>query len=502
MTLRLPAPTGPLALGLHDLAAVVASRSSVGHEGIPAAVRDRLPTVAGDSALDPARRAHADLAAARANGAVYGLTTGVGALRHVALDNEAVGQSAEHDPHALRLWRSHAAGVGPELDAGLARATMLVRLNQLLAGGAGVHPDLVVALATALREGAVPALHSYGPVGTGDLSVLAELALTLIGELPWRSGTAPTTTAREGDALPFISSNAMTAAVGAAAVVELHRLARAAEHVAALSHVALRGSRQAYDPRVFAAKADPSTAAVAARLLALLGSADRETARIQDPFGLRTVPQVHGPLEDALRAAEEALATEIGAAAENPLVTAGTALHHGQFLTQRIAATLDAARSAVVPALTLSAARLGALMNASLTGLPAFLASGPAGSSGLMIVEYVAGDLLTRARTAATPVTPSRTTLSIGLEEHASHATQAAWLARDLADLARHLLGCELVAAVRALRMAPERASGTPVAALLEVADGVLPHEPDDHVLGPELRRAAALLDELDDFED
>jgi histidine ammonia-lyase len=496
-----PDRAGPLALTLADVAAVAASNSSDSPlASLPAGFLDRLPTRHDHAAMAPVRRAHLDLAAARSAGTVYGLTTGVGALRHVVVDQPAPDSSeGGHAGHALRLWRSHAAGVGPELDDGLARATMLVRLNQLLHGGSGVHPDLVVALASALARGAVPTLHSYGPVGTGDLGVLAELGLTLIGELPWRSGTAPSTTVREGDALPFISSNAMTAALGAIAVVEVRRLARAAEQVAALSHLALRGSRQAYDRRVFAAKADPSAAAVAERLLGLLGIADREAARVQDPFGLRTVPQVHGPLEDALDAAEQALTAEIGAAAENPLIVDGTALHHGQFLTQRIAASLDAVRATALPALTLSAARLGALMNSELMGLPAFLASGPAGSSGLMIVEYVAADLLVRAGTAASPVTSARTTLALSLEEHASHATQAAWQSRDLADLGRQLLACELVAAVRALRMAPERAAGATVAAFLERADAALPHELADHILGPELRAAAELVAQLGD---
>ena len=129
-----------------------------------------------------------------------------------------------------------------------------------------------------------------------------------------------------------------------------------------------------------AAKDDPHSAAVAERLTALLAGPERESARLQDPFGLRAVPQVHGAWEEALVGAERALAAEIGAASENPLAVDGTALHHGQFVTQRLAAGLDAFRATAVPALTLSTARLAALLDPALTGLPAFLADGPAGS--------------------------------------------------------------------------------------------------------------------------
>ena len=441
-------------------------------------------------ALSAVREARANLDAARLGGAVYGLTTGVGALRHVSLEDE------RDDPvgHALRLWRSHAGGLGPEIDDGVARGTMLVRLFQLLRGGSGVDFELVRALAAALDAGAVPRLHLYGGIGTGDLTALAELGLTLVGELPWRSGTAVHVPVTEGDALPLISSNALTAAVGSIAITGLAGLARTAEQVAALSHLALRGSLQAYDPRVHAAKEDPQTAAVAARLLALLAGPTRASARLQDPFGLRSLPQVHAAWEEALAATERALSAEIGAAAENPLAVNGTVLHHGQFVTQRLAAGLDAVRATAVPALSLSAARLGALLDPTLTGLPAFLAVGPRGSCGLMIVEYVAADLLGRIRITAAPVTSARTVVSLGLEEHASHSTQAAWACHDLLGMVPELLACELVAAVRTLRLDPERVADCPARAVFERVDAALPDVRPDHVLGPELEAAADLV--------
>ena len=151
-------------------------------------------------------------------------------------------------------------------------------------------------------------------------------------------------------------------------------------------------------------------------------------------------------------------------------------------------------RAAAVPALTLSTARLAALLDPELTGLAPFLADGPAGSSGLMIVEYVAADLLARVRAAATPVTGQRAVLSLGLEEHASHSTQAAWASHDLLGLLPDLLACELVTAVRALRLDPSRVADCPAGALFARADAALPDVRRDHVVGPELETAAALL--------
>jgi histidine ammonia-lyase len=428
------------------------------------------------------------LATAAGAGEVYGLTTGVGALRDVRLDDAA--------DRGVRLWRSHAAAFGPELDDADTRATMAVRLRQLAAGSTGVSVELAEALERALVSDAVPVLHSYGSIGTGDLTVLAELGLALVGEGPWRAGSPEPAAMGPSDALPFLSSNAMTAGVGALVHADLSGLLRVAEQVAAISFLALRGSVQAYDERVFAGKDDPTAAAAAGRMSDLLAGAGGPSARVQDPFALRTVPQVHGVAEGALDAAGSALLAEIGSPGENPLPVEGAVLHHGQFLTQRLAAAFDAVRSSFVGVTTLAQARLGALVDPGLTGLPAFLAHGAAGSSGLLILEYVAADLGARIRATAGPSTLTRTMVSIGSEETASHSTQGVLEARVVAGLLPDLLACELLAATRALRISPERLRGdgpaaqSARAAIAALGDATL----EDHVLGAELGAAAGLV--------
>jgi histidine ammonia-lyase len=172
-------------------------------------------------------------------------------------------------------------------------------------------------------------------------------------------------------------------------------------------------------------------------------------------------------------------------------------LHHGGFVTARLSATLDALRQATYPVIALSAARLSALINPSLTGLPPFLASGPAGSSGVMILEYLAQDALARARIVTSPVSTGHASLSLGLEEHASFSTQAAWACEQMVDLAPVVLGCELIAAVRAIRMDPERlpASGG-LREVFERAGAVLSEGRADRPLGDDLAAAVRLVEQ------
>ena len=439
-------------------------------------------------ALDLVEQRHAALQRALAAGAVYGANTGVGANRR-----EPTGDDGSH---ALRLLRSHCAAVGPVEDDATARAAMTVRLSQILAGGSGISRRVTEALAEALHVGAVPTLHSWGAIGTADLASLAELGLTLAGERPWRSGPGPVTTIDATDALPLISSRALTVATAALALDRVASLLRASVVVGALTFLALRGNPEAYDEAVHRARAHPCQAEVAVMLRGLVAGSGAP-ARIQDPFGLRVLPQVAAPALHAARELRRVLTEELTAAVENPLVTADGVRHHGQFHTATLASHLDAVRGAFLPVLSLSTARLGLLMRPDMTGLPAFLAAGPAASSGLMISEYVVQDLLTEIRVGMQPVAAGTLTISLGLEEHASFATQGARSLRAMTRLAPTLLAAELVAAVRALRMAAGRLTGGIAGRAFELGAAVVDPDMDDRPLGGDLERVAALRPEL-----
>lgn len=409
--------------------------------------------------VERAARLGADLSTRRA---VYGRTTGVGANR----DETAVAD----DPtgHGLRLLRSHSGGAGERLDAELVRAALLVRLNQLLAGRSGVSPALVRALGDAVAADARPVVHRLGAIGTGDLAPLAQIALALAGEGAWetappRHGPVPVDA---GDALAFVSSNAVTLAEAALAAGTLDVVVASSHAVAALSYLALDGSPEAYADPVHRARPHPGQVRCAQRMRHLLGMerTPPRGRRIQDPFGLRAFPQVNGPAIDALTTLHGVLDVEVNAGAENPMIAVAEddAYHHAHFHTAYVAGALDHVRACVHGVAELSAARLGDLVEPEQTGLRAFLADGPPGSSGVMILEYMSHDALAALRQAALPVTLGSAVVSRGLEDHASFSTQAARATVEVATAYTRVLACELVAAVRALRL--RRRAGLPTA--------------------------------------
>lgn len=407
------------------------------------------------ASLDRARTAWR--AAQELSGPVYGQTTGVGANKDVDVD-----------AGGLDLLRSHAGGAGALVEPERARAMLVVRLNQLLAGGSGVDPHLLPVLMEAINGGFTPPVRTYGAIGTGDLTALSTTALCLLGEAEWREGRGPRFALASGDALPFISSGAATLADAALACHALSTLLDAAIDVAARSFIAVDASAEPLAQAVQEARPHPGQAAVAARLRAMLQPA---ATRVQDPYGYRAFAQVHGAAVEAAERAGQVVCVDMNSASENPLIAESLAWHNGNFHSAPVALALDALRAAVAMSAQLSTARLATLMEPAYTGRPAFLAGQP-GGSGAMILEYVAQDALAELRHLATPVTTGSVVISRGTEDHAGFATQAARYALRCVEPLEIVLACELVAATRT--PAPDRPLDTEIDAARTRLRGVL----------------------------
>jgi len=501
-----------------------ATGASLDGHGLDVATLARIADGALPPAVDPAaleamertRRAARGLAEEGAR--VYGRSTGVGAHRGVAVEER---DGAGHD---LRLLLSHAGGLGDPLPVRQVRAMMVVRTNQLLAGGSGLCPGIAVALAHALRAGAHPLVNEYGSVGTGDLTALAQLGLALFGHGTWqRDGTGDGEPFPErleiqrGDALALLSSNALTLGQSALVCHDLGGLLRAAHVVAALSLLAIDGSLEAYAPEVHQAHPHPAIGRAAACVRGLLAPGGPEqwrsamaersapsVPRVQDPFGFRCFPQVHGPATEAWAGLERVLSIELNSATENPLIGwdeptgVPVAHHHGGFFATPLTLALDQLGLAVLGTARLSAARLSGLGRPELTGLRSYLADDASAGSGMMILEYSAAAALAEIQACATPAALGHVVLSQGLEEAASFATQAARKSLRLAQAYRLVLGCELVAAVRALRQrGTVPVPGTPAGRAYARAAAVLDPGMEDRPLTDDVTDAAALLDEF-----
>jgi histidine ammonia-lyase len=339
-----------------------------------------------------------------------------------------------------------------------------------------------------LNRDSLPVVREFGSVGTGDLPALAAVGLALCGESPLDPPLPGHLISRPADLISVMNSNAAALGDAALAHADLSRIARGAVRTAALTCIAVDGNAHAFGEVVAQASPLPGVAETCTQMRSWLGIAG-QPARVQDPYGLRALPQVHGAFLDKLGRVGEVVTAMSSAPAENPLFLPGHPVtHHAAFHAAHLGQALDAVVSAAAQSAQLSFERLSMLMNAELTGLRPFLAVGTPETSGLMVFEYVAGSALVRLRALAAPAGVQSLTLSGGAEDDASCASESARQALDAAESYLVVLACEMVAAVRALRLRG-RDPGVPF--------GVLNGPSEDADLTGDLELAQELLPQI-----
>lgn len=388
---------------------------------------------------------------------LYGRSTGVGANRSVTLDRT----DTEASIHGLNLLRSHAVDAGRTLRKETVRAMLVIRLSQLAAGSSGINPSVADALLAMLNADALPEVREFGGIGTADLPALAGTALTLLGERQTMDGNqvpSPLDAWATEDALPFISSNALTIAQAVLAYQKLETLLANLTSISALSFVAMSGNPEAFSPEVARAADSAAFAEMAAELHALVDGGGNP-ARIQDPYCLRTLPQALGAVAEELDALKSVLERLVVAGHENPLVFGSAedgsngVAHHGLFQMTTLARRLDAVQLAIGGACATNLRRISLLCDPAYTGLNRFLAADDAGQSGVMMLEYVAAAAAGHIRANAQPVSLQTVVLSLGAEEDASFASVGASRLDSTVRALSTVVGVELICAGRALRL-------------------------------------------------
>jgi histidine ammonia-lyase len=502
----------PLALSGRDLTVA----------GVVVVARDGRAVELDNDAAERMRASRGVIERAVADGrTVYGVTTGFGDLADVRID------PAQTMELQRNLVRSHAAGVGEPLPVDVVRAMLVLRANTLAVGLSGVRVELAELLCHMLNARVHPVIPSRGSVGaSGDLAPLAHLALVVIGEgtaeiagQRMRGGEALGAAglepmeleAKEG--LALLNGTQLMAGIGALALVDARRLAMTADLVGAMSLEAMLGTGEAFAEALIAARPHPGQLASAAHLRALLadseiGASHRESAhRLQDPYSLRCMPQVHGAVRDALDQFERVLEIEINAATDNPLIFPasaeepdGTVISGGNFHGEPLALAIDYAKIAVAEVASISERRTARLVDAHHSGLPAFLSEHPGLQSGLMIAQYTAAALVNELQALAHPSSVDTIPTSANQEDHVSMGATSALHLREVLDRAETVLAIEALCAAQGLDFRAPMRPGTGVIRAHRAVRAVVSHLDADRPPAPdivatlELVRSGALL--------
>ncbi len=364
---------------------------------------------------------------------VYGINTGFGPLCDT--------QISPAETHLLQknLLITHAVGVGEPIAKSISKLMLITKVHALSQGFSGIRLEVVERMLKFIELDLIPVVPEQGSVGaSGDLAPLSHLFLPLIGEGEFWQGDATIPAAKaladhnlsvmelhakEGLALingtQFILSHAITA------LTKMRYLLNLADVTGAMSIEGMQGSESPFRAELHNTRAFVGNLEVASRMRRLFkdsqNMADHEECdRVQDPYSLRCIPQVHGASRNAFYHLKELAEIEMNSVTDNPIVISSEeAISGGSFHGQPLAMVLDYASIAAAELGNISDRRCYLLLE-GMHGLPRLLTTSGGLNSGMMIPQYATAALVTENKSLCFPPSADSVPTSMGQEDHVS----------------------------------------------------------------------------------
>ena len=395
---------------------------------------------------------------------VYGVNTGFGILANTAISEDDTA-TLQH-----KILQSHSVGVGDPIPVEVARIMLVTKMHALSQGYSGVKLETLERINWHLENDVIPVVPEKGSVGaSGDLAPLAHLFLPLIGlgecyyknerkttqEVFQKEGLKPIQLGpKEG--LALINGTQFILAFSVNAVERMHNCLEAADIIGAMSLEALTGTKAPFDERLHELRPFAGNKLVAQRLRLLLHNSaimqsHVDCGRVQDPYSLRCMPQVHGASRNAWLHLKELTETELNSVTDNPIILgANDTISGGNFHGQPLALPLDYASFAAAEIGNISDRRCYLLLEGK-WGLPLFLMQNVGLNSGFMIPQYTTAALVTENKTLCFPACADSIPTSLGQEDHVSMGSISARKLGKVLDNLEFILAIELLSASQAI---------------------------------------------------
>jgi histidine ammonia-lyase len=437
----------------------------------------------------------------------YGINTGFGILAGTRIPANQLDKLQEN------LIRSHAVGVGDPIPKSISRLMLGLKIHSLAMGYSGISMATFDRLVWMYQKGWTPVIPSQGSVGaSGDLAPLAHLSLPLLGlgefwsadqqripasQVLEAEGLGPVRLSAK-DGLSLINGTQMMLAYGTYVMEKALQLVLTADILAAMSLEALQGSITPFDERIHRVRPHPGQLLVARNVRHLLADSEileshRFCGKVQDPYCLRCVPQVHGASRDALRHCASVIETELNSVTDNPLVFEEGILSGGNFHGQPLALAMDFAAIALAELASISERRTYLLLEGH-DGLPTLLMRETGINSGFMIPQYTAAALVSENKVLCHPASVDTIPTSLGQEDHVSMGSVSALKLLKVLQNTEQVLAIELLTACQALDFRHPLQPGRGVALCHRyVRDRVL-HATEDYLVQQDLRACAAMI--------
>lgn len=443
------------------------------------------------------------------NEVVYGINTGFGKLSRVKIPPSSLKKLQNN------LILSHACGVGDPLKPQEVRAAMLLRANTFAKGYSGVRFELLKTLVDMLNYGITPIVPSQGSVGaSGDLAPLAHMALVMIGEgkalykgqvykgniALQKAGLKPVElSAKEG--LALINGTCVMTAILALALCDTFILFKNANVISALTLEALGGTSNHLNDFIQNVRIHIGQIYAAQNIKKILNkskllSSDKNPERVQEPYCLRCVPQVHGASYDMASFVLDKVTIEANSATDNPLVNPATGeiLSGGNFHGAPMALCADSLAVALSYLGSISERRIDCLLSSNLNNLPPFLTKDGGINSGFMIAQYTAASLVSENKVLAHPASVDSIPTSGGFEDHVSMGTIAARKLAKIVENIQNILAIEAICAAQALSFGKPADCAKGSKAAYEKIREYVSFKMTDEVLSSDIKKAKEIL--------
>ncbi|GAB4091948.1 HAL/PAL/TAL family ammonia-lyase [Flaviaesturariibacter terrae] len=443
----------------------------------------------------------------RSGRTVYGINTGFGILADTAI-NEADTRLLQH-----KILQSHSVGVGDPIPRATAKLMLITKVQALVQGHSGVQLSTIERILWHIDNDVIPVVPEKGSVGaSGDLAPLAHLFLPLIGlgEVYHKGERKPSSAMLQSEGLEpitlgpkeglaLINGTQFIVAFALQGVQRLHNCLEAADIVGAMSLEALTGTKAPFDDRLHQLRPYTGNRLVAQRLRGLLDGSDImqshvDCGRVQDPYSLRCMPQVHGASRNAWLHLKELVSIEANSVTDNPIVFGPEdTISGGNFHGQPLALPLDYACLAAAEIGNISDRRCYLLLEGK-WGLPLLLMKNVGLNSGFMIPQYTTAALVTENKTLCFPASADSIPTSLGQEDHVSMGSISGRKLAKVLDNLEYILAIELVSAAQAIEFRrPLRSS-----ALLECAHQHLRETvgfaEEDRIFADDIQKAHAII--------
>lgn len=460
---------------------------------------------------EPTRKINAGHDAVRqivaANKTVYGVNTGFGILANTAIS------AADTATLQYKILQSHSVGVGDPVSTEIAKIMLITKVHALAQGYSGVQLSTLERIIWHIDNDVIPVVPEKGSVGaSGDLAPLAHLFLPLIGlgEVFYKGTRYQSQELlRQFDLLPIvlgpkeglalINGTQFILSFAVKAVQRMHNCLEAADIIGAMSLEALTGTKAPFDERLHALRPYPGNQLVAQRLRLLLHHSEImqshvDCGRVQDPYSLRCMPQVHGASRNAWLHLKELTAVELNAVTDNPIILgAAETISGGNFHGQPLALPLDYACFAAAEAGNISDRRCYLLLEGK-WGLPMLLMKDVGLNSGFMIPQYTTAALVSENKTLCFPASADSIPTSLGQEDHVSMGSISGRKLSRVLDNLEFILAIELLSACQAIEFRRPHKSSEILEFAHDYVREFVSFAKEDRIFAEDINKVAGLI--------